>query len=1277
MISNFKKLEELGRLRFPSGAEFDKSVRQRSDFSLERMIRNLPDNYPDIDTSRIASVYRAFCEERERALKSLGDIADDEYHNDTRPEYLFQILGDLLFIDAKSGGVQYTDASYRDFLIKVRNAYLRGSTAQSISTSLSDILGIPVHIRQMYLDARKTNSAVTIKDTHRMVAEIFLTDASTRDLQHLAVVIQDLYFFMALIKPAGSLFNTNLMWEESLSVLGCGVSGFGSNPNGNTPKYVYSDLPNKVYSLLRLAQVPGDSPIVGEEWVEGTVSSIDEDSGVITLTDGSELVISDVTSFYKYFVDEDGVYRVESDEIPVGANIWFLGDQAPGSFNFYSTPDLVQENWYAQFDPEVIASPEFQSRVIVSKDSTGNTVVDKNCSGALVDTHKDYVLQTSYEDLRSNCDFPSPKIYKSTFTVPSVSLAGSGEGYQDIPAVADVSSTPNEYTVERVPLSGKKGGLATADDITLYIDSQRMEDGILSVTPWEGVIVLNFNPPAGSEVRFDYYRQDVYPTLVEESFSIPAIPETSDNDVGASAVVTTSSNPSVRFQWPFGPEKYKPSVEAANIPLDTSDLDFSRDLTQVDDAVFATPETNYEYLGNSMSFQMNDYPMLTFDGKLCTSSDVAVTVDGEEVVGGVSFIRPLLGHVQLNFMPPAGSTVAFNYHHQPKARDYIFMPDSSQHLADRVYGVESSYNLLPDPNPFVGEEVSLSEYKEPALYGYRYSSFDLGLSSVWNSEDTFKLNDVDAPPGGSYMGNQRSSFNRFRVQHSAEFLYDTHKFVELNDQYIFNDLEPLLKLGKGIPPFYRSFTSWAEYRYSTPVVESDSTFQDGTANTFDVQASANVETTPSGLVEYVSLPDYNREGRLKQYSGTEESLTVEGDEFIELSSICEERSFALSMRIDEEYYPNRELRLNDYKDYVERLFFGYAEGVLTATAGSDIYSTKEDNWSDLVPGDLVVIEFEGSPLECFVTEAVSATEVKLNVVFSGTSGEYRYVRPSSVTGTFQAKRRSNLIKSIDQNWLRLRKGALLNVITDNGSYEFTVSEILSSDTIRLDRKFPLTSGKYRYQVSLSYMDQVDVMLNNVTRRVELDLKHTMPWYDNFDPDGDYAPWKLVAAFQDPDNDAYPRNNSGFFEQGTPPLLNSGIDDQGSEDLHQLSVSQARKMVKFRNWDQELVVVNMGLLQEPLTDSLDDNADSIRVIYWNVADLTFVEYAFRGMLLITSESLGTVAAVDHPEALIRVENTSVTEGLNDTHYELRITVIHQLLPDHTMDIMTIEEFVRLP
>lgn len=1302
MKANLNKLEKLGRLRFPSGAEFEKYISERSSDSVNLMLENLADNYPKVDSSRIASVYRAFCEERERALKSMGDIADDQFYNDTRPEYLFQILGDMLFINEKASGAQYTDKTYREFLLNVKDAYLNGSTADNINNSLSEIIGLPVVLRQLYLDARKSGSGLTIKDTHKLVADLFLSEGTTEELQHLSIIIQDLYFFIKLIKPAHTLFDTRLIWEESMPVAGCPADSFAMDQNGTILQYQFTDTDHDIYSLFRLVVTDdSESEIVGENWVEGVVAplGIDDDGVAITLVGGSELVVNSMSSFYKDF--DDGTHRMGIEGLAPGDHLWFFGGLAPGSFNFYDTPTAVGANPLKQYDPMVIFSAEFQSKVIVEKDSTGNVLIEQKCEYALADTQKSYVLKALYEDLRDNCAYPSPKLYNEIFMTPGSPTTSEGDGYAEYSGYVNISDETNNISISQIPLSAEKSGLATVSDVTIYVDNIRIEDGVARVDPWEGLVTLNFLPPAGSALRVDYWFQGIYPVLTS-----------SKEFVAPEATVPVPGAITLRFNWPFPIASYDAPQTQDPLPLPEGATPEEAEAYKFEEA-----GTNYSCYGDSKSYQLNDFPILKYNGDLAAKEDIIVYVNGNLTSDAIDFIRPLLGHIQLSIDVTPGDIVYFDYYYQASLRNYPLMTDSSQHLTDLIFGRNSYSNLVSDPNgefiraaglppviePQEGDALPLPENATPeeveaylfstagtpvigdpnnlddgtrnqdsgkivATYGYRYDALDTGYSSVWNSEDTFKLNDYEMVDGVSNYETTPSKFNRFKLHFSGEYHEDTSKYVELNSEYKFNDLEALIQLKAGTPPFYRTFTSWANYIYQTPTTAS--TYTEGVDGQLDLAAQVTIDSEPSGLIEHVPLEELLTRKRFKYLADTQEAITVEGDESLSLSTICDDRYMGLKVAFEEEYYPNRELRLNDYRDYLRKSSTGYKEGTLSAVNGGSIFSFHDDHGFTL--GTVEIIVVEGT--EYKVVRVIDNMTVEVDQVFAGvTNTNLSYVVPSVQTGALQALTGSNILKSVDVNWRILRKGAIFSIReTENGSVidTFTIAGVIDQQTARISKPFNLASGKYYYSLSMPVVERTDVLLNNVVRKLEFDLS-------NFSG----MTGIMLLNFPDPDLDPYPRNDDAFGAIANP-LLTSEVNgpegeyDQGSRTKYLQDRDVAAKLVKYRNWDQELMIVNFGRFLDTIEDPLSDDAQDIKFFFYNPNSSEYVTYTFQGMLLITYEGDTVVNVGDYPNALIRVESPSDATGLGDGQYTLRSMVVRQVLADNSVDTVTIEEFAPI-
>jgi len=733
-----------------------------------------------------------------------------------------------------------------------------------------------------------------------------------------------MYYFIDLIKPATSLFSTHLVWEENYSIGGCPGDNLTEDPNGNREGYILSELSNRIYALYQIGIGSSEElqGLLSEKWEPGVIAGVDLSVGVITLQGGTELVINPLTLVYTS--DEEGIYRTELEEVSPGQQIYFLGREARGSFNFHdeATPQDVLDNWYAQFNPLVIESTAFQANVLKERDSEGDIVQYKACDQGVLARNKESLMLPLYEDMRDNCEYPSPKLLKTEILTPALEGYTEGDGNLEIPAGVTIGETENTIIVEQVPIVNAEGTLADKEDIAVYLDGKLIEDAILSVDPWEGVISLSFIPPANSKLEIQYYTQGSYPTQVLQEFTeyLPNSEEGPFLDIKAKVSITSGNSYIIRFQWPF-------------IPVD---------------------KTLY---GDASSYQIPKYPILNRNGDLANKEDIKVYLNGVEIEGAVELVRPLLGHVQLTFVPPLGMPLEFSYYYQEKKRTYPFITNSNQHFTNTLYG--NKYPFTLETNPYFPEGVdfnpnaNLDQFRKPLEYSYRYRAFDSTQSSVVSSKDTGLLNTFDLPAKrGSWVGTM-NNLNRYKVHFSGEYLLDTNKYIELNDDYLVNSLKPLLTLRKGIPPFYRSFTSTASYIFRN-MINGSSSIDDSFG--FNTPASITVENRPSGLVEYVSTRNYIEKGRAKIYSGLKEAITSEGYD-VDLTSLCDDRGFDLEFTVKEEYYPNREVRLNDYKDYVERLSGDMLEGELLAVRGSTLVKAGVGiNWRYIQKGSLIEID---------------------------------------------------------------------------------------------------------------------------------------------------------------------------------------------------------------------------------------------------------------------------------------------------------------------------------
>lgn len=1201
--------EELGRRRFPDGAQFLTSVRDSSERIRQRLLLSLASNYSKDPGTNLGVLYTAAAEEFSRLSLSLSNIHEDRFHDTTRPEYLYQILGDNLFLAEKSINPELSGEEYRSFLIKIRNAYFGGSRKKNMEEVLSDILGITVVLTEVFEEAKKPDSIYSTKDTNKLFFDVFMDGPAISD--NIGLLIEDLVFFVNLIRPAHVLYKNRFIWNEDYDINRRKVKSFGRDATGITPDYDFTSNLEVVLSLDKLSLYTGtESDLVDETWVLGTILSIDVGTGVITLTDGKKLVIDTSTTFYDR--DTEGDFRIDLSSVTISA-VKYLGYTAPGSFNFYNVPTNIQVNPYTQYNPSEIDKPYFQENVKKTYEQKGRFEnYTKELNSTIAGIKVSDALLPQYEDMRDSCELPSAKPVSDVFY--TVNLLGGGGG--NLPAHLIISNSPNIYTLTKTPVLGPSGELAVANDLLLFINGAQVFGGIESVDVLSGVVVLNFLVPSNTKVQINYWFSKKYPVLIDFEYTwFTASTQNTLDDLPAFISIVESGNVVKRLAWPF-------------------------------------IVTNLALYGQDTDYQLSKYPILDRLGNLATVEDVKVYIDGLEITGAVEYVRPLLGHVGVNFIPPQGAVVKFVYYYTSQKRTYAFVPDNLGYPSDAVFGNKFPYTTIIDATVTEGYLGPLF-YTRPILtIGYRWRAFDLSSSSVLNSKNTLVLNGTVKEFNRSTVKNSPNRLNLSRVIYSSEYLKDTAKNVILNDSYLENDLPAELALHKGTPPFIKTFTDRGNFSANTPIVVASSTFLPGT----DLQASLSIllARDENGLVEYDGVSDFRKNKGLSLYSGLKVVSKKDSGADVELSTLCDDRNSSLSIKFIEHYFPDRELRTDNYLDY--------------------------NRWASVI---------------------VKSGNAKL------------------ING-------SDIIKSIDEDWRDLKVGYLFTIPSLNTEYQ--ILSVINNDTLKLNVSFSNPTGPYEYIISTVPASLPEVLLSHVIRRIVISsIEHFFS-----DPDPDPTPINPGGAPSDypadePGSPDYQKRNASklykqnsilsydhvtytvvgptatqdnpigtVFNPGTPGILSTGdvsnswdefIPDLGG-DLVLVPMkyynpdSEVLYRVRWRNWDQDITALSMGTIEEPILNIMDDLGEGIKKYYWNVSTQALEEHLFFGSIIETSSLVSaSVLATDYVDGLILITNPDdlinpVGNGLNDTNYELRDTVIRELLQDGTFQVNVIREFIRL-
>jgi hypothetical protein len=726
-----------------------------------------------------------------------------------------------------------------------------------------------------------------------------------------------------------------------------------------------------------------------------------------------------------------------------------------------------------------------------------------------------------YEDLRKYWTWPDLQLVSGFFVVmmdfPDIPDV---PGAHDIPAWFRISSDPDVYRMPSLPMLGPGGLPATAADVVVYVNGLKVDDAIAYIDPWAGIIGLNFIPPFDVTLRIDYWYSARYPAVQSHLVSIVSPSHPLPGDLVSMMTVISTTGIVKRLYWPFevtDPDLYgddrdyqvnkfpilnergelatpeditvsigAPIVYGTTVVSSYIDGDTVLDSMGVDWSGVAVGDIivleSDNYLDRMMMYTVQSVDALAgtlvIPGTLppLSTSYPYQIIRFIEVEGAVTDVRPLLGHIRVNFIAPTGVVLKFDYHYTSERREYLMVPDavcngltgsdyygSSQYTSDTYYGPRYGYGMLED-GAFTGPEIPVRQFDELIEYGYRYRAFDLTASAVLNSE-TLLLNGYTVPSErGSFKGNL-SNLNQARVAFSPEYLTDTGKNIVLNDPYLHNGLEPYTKLNPGVPLFIESQTDDGHYRLFSTADEHPSYDPDYEGG-HDVQAGFTIiNPDDAGIIDLNGVCDLAENGRATIYSDLKMVRTDNGGYDAPLSTLSDSSNgLPLKSTMVERYYPNREQRINDYLDYINQVPSEYSTGTLVFLYDSDIVKSRVSNLFGMRKGDALLVK-------------------DVPYVFNQTSQEWE---------------------------------------TDIKDIEYIVIEIIDAETIRLNTPFDGPKGDYNYELTRSFVYNVDVFLNEVVRFLNFGSTGLLGT-TGFDYGITGTGGLTGVYFSDPDPDPYPRN----------------------------------------------------------------------------------------------------------------------------------------------------------
>ncbi len=224
-----------------TGKEFQTRLLQRAQVIFGTLLKLLPSNYVSAVQGPSYTVeLKAVAVEMARLELSLEDVNSDRSLPETRSEFLYQVMGYLLFLNGRLPPAEFDDKEFQAFLIAVLDIYFQGSIPLAIRETAALFLTGDVSVTENFLLMRAGASGLDISDQFGFQIDLTVPEGGALP-QTIFDFDASLRLLLNIVRPAHTLFRIHYIFQDTYA------------PNGSAGKildesrwamaaYYYDDL---------------------------------------------------------------------------------------------------------------------------------------------------------------------------------------------------------------------------------------------------------------------------------------------------------------------------------------------------------------------------------------------------------------------------------------------------------------------------------------------------------------------------------------------------------------------------------------------------------------------------------------------------------------------------------------------------------------------------------------------------------------------------------------------------------------------------------------------------------------------------------------------------------------------------------------------------------------------------------------------------------------------------------------------------------------------------
>lgn len=200
-----------------TGREYNLRLQQRAQAIFTTLLNLLPSNYISaIQGPNYTLEMKAVAVELARIELAIEDVDSDRSITTTRSDFLYSIIGYLIFLNGRLPQMEFSDEEFRQFLINLTRIYFQGSIPKSISDLTSLLLSGDVRVTENFLLVRQGASGLDISDQFGFNIDVVVPQGGQFP-PNMFQVDSTLRMLLDIIRPAHTLFRIRYIFSDTFT----------------------------------------------------------------------------------------------------------------------------------------------------------------------------------------------------------------------------------------------------------------------------------------------------------------------------------------------------------------------------------------------------------------------------------------------------------------------------------------------------------------------------------------------------------------------------------------------------------------------------------------------------------------------------------------------------------------------------------------------------------------------------------------------------------------------------------------------------------------------------------------------------------------------------------------------------------------------------------------------------------------------------------------------------------------------------------------------------